>query len=207
MAPHAAIAAETPQIDTAVDSITASSSSTRKRDASQNETYQTTMTTPSACTRPRTPACTTSENRIVAPMSTRPVLMKSSEEAAARTKVRVPPRWLTSNPRASAKMTYSMPHAIDAVLPASTSEHQASGKTNANPCVSRRTLPPCRATVAADSAHKPNPAPSHGTRTSGRNSVDNAVSPPHLSTGNAGTPPKRTAHNEAAPRMTAIQSS
>ena len=36
MAPHAAIAADTPQIDTAVDSMTASSSSTRKRVASQN---------------------------------------------------------------------------------------------------------------------------------------------------------------------------
>src|SRR5688572_9030035 len=127
------MAAETPQMDTAVDSITASSSSTRSRLASQNDTYQTTMTTPIACRRPRMPAWTTSEKRIVAPMSTRPVLMKSSDEATARTTLDVPPRWLTSSPSASAKMTYSRPNPIDVVWPVRTSQHQASGNTSATP--------------------------------------------------------------------------
>ena len=115
MAPQAAIAADTPQMETAVDSMTASSSSTRNFFASQNEAYHTATTTPIACRMPSAPACSTSPKRMVAPMITRPVLMNSSDRAAARMEAVTAPRWLTSRPSASAKITYSMPHAADAV--------------------------------------------------------------------------------------------
>ena len=56
MAPQAAMAAETPQMDTAVASIAANSSSTFSFRASQKQEYQTTETTSSACRMPRAPA-------------------------------------------------------------------------------------------------------------------------------------------------------
>ena len=75
MAPQVAMAADTPQIDTALASIVASSSSTRIRLASQNEKAHTLITTTSACRMPSMPAPTISSKRIVAPSTTRPVLM------------------------------------------------------------------------------------------------------------------------------------
>ena len=75
MAPHVAIAADTPQIDTADDSIVASSSSTFSRLASQKQNVQTLMTTASACPMPRRPAWTSSENSTLAPRMTSPILM------------------------------------------------------------------------------------------------------------------------------------
>ena len=78
IAPQAAIAADTPQIDTAVESIAANSSSTLSFLASQKHEYQTTNTTSTACVMPSAPACSTSEKISEAPRMTRPVLTKNS---------------------------------------------------------------------------------------------------------------------------------
>ena len=72
---HVAIAADTPQIDTALDSIVANSSSTRSFRANQKENVQTLTTTTSACAIPRSPARAMSSTRIPAPSTTSPVLM------------------------------------------------------------------------------------------------------------------------------------
>ena len=56
------MAAETPQIDTAVESMAANSSSTRSFRQSQKHAYQTTNTTSTACRMPSAPACSTSMN-------------------------------------------------------------------------------------------------------------------------------------------------
>ena len=84
IAPQAAIAAETPQIDTAVESMTENSSSTFSFRASQKQKYQTAETTSSACAIPRAPACTISRKRMLEPRMTRPVLMKYSVRTASR---------------------------------------------------------------------------------------------------------------------------
>ena len=109
IAPQAAIAAETPQIDTAVDSIAANSSSTRSFRHSQKQAYQTTNTTSTACTMPSAPACSTSWNSRPEPRMTSPVLMKNSVCTAGLSQRGVPTVLLISSPRKSAKMTYSMP--------------------------------------------------------------------------------------------------
>src|SRR5262245_3100553 len=106
MAPQAAIAADTPQIDTAVDSMSANSSSTLSLRHSQKHEYQTTNTTSSACTIPSTPACTTSLNKRPAPSTTSPVLMKNSVCTAGFSQSGVPIVLLMSRPSSSAKMTY-----------------------------------------------------------------------------------------------------
>jgi hypothetical protein len=109
IAPQAAIAAETPQIDTAVDSITASSSSTFSRRASQKQKYQTTETTATACAMPSAPAWTISRKRTLAPRTTSPVLMKNSVRTASRSQAGTPTPFPTKSPMASAKITYSSP--------------------------------------------------------------------------------------------------
>ncbi len=109
MAPQAAIAAETPQIDTAVESMAANSSSTRSFRDSQKQEYQTTNTTSTACTMPSAPACNTSWNRRLAPRMTSPVLMKNSVCTAGLSHDGVPMVLLIRSPSSSAKITYSMP--------------------------------------------------------------------------------------------------
>jgi hypothetical protein len=109
MAPHAAMAAETPQIETAVDSMAANSSSTRSLRASQKHEYQTTNTTRTACMMPSAPACSTSMNRRPAPSTTRPVLMKNSVCAAGLSHSGVPTVLEIRSPSERAKITYSMP--------------------------------------------------------------------------------------------------
>jgi len=75
MAPQVAMAAETPQMDTAEERMTANSLSTLSLPASQKQEYQTANTTPRAWRMPSRPACRISGSRMPAPMSTSPVLM------------------------------------------------------------------------------------------------------------------------------------
>ncbi len=75
MAPHAAIAAETPQIETAEASMTENSSSTRSRLDIRKQRYQTTRTTARAWTTPSRPARRISPKRTLVPRMTSPVLM------------------------------------------------------------------------------------------------------------------------------------
>ncbi len=109
MAPQAAIAAETPQIETAVESMTESSSSTFSFRASQKQKYQTAETTSTACAMPRAPAWTISRNRMLAPRITSPVLMKYSVRTASRIHPGRPITLLMKSPMTRAKMTYSRP--------------------------------------------------------------------------------------------------
>ena len=78
MAPAVAMAADTPQIETALASMVENSSSTFILRESQNEKYQTTVTTITACINPNDPAVSISLNSIVAPSSTSPILTYSS---------------------------------------------------------------------------------------------------------------------------------
>ena len=74
IAPAVAIAADTPQIETALESIVAYSSSTLSLRETQNVKYHTVTTTITACKRPNVPAVIISLNRIVAPSRTSPIL-------------------------------------------------------------------------------------------------------------------------------------
>ena len=75
MAPQAAMAADTPQIDTAVAIMAENSSSTRSLRATQKHRYQMTAMTAAACTIPYMPASSTRPNRTLEPRITSPALM------------------------------------------------------------------------------------------------------------------------------------
>src|SRR5690606_20882782 len=78
MAPDVAMAADTPQIDTALEIIIVSSSSTLNLRHSQNATYHTDNTTMSDCTNPSDPALRISEKITRVPNRTNPILTSSS---------------------------------------------------------------------------------------------------------------------------------
>ena len=75
IAPQVAMAADTPQIDTALDSITPISSSTFILRASQKVKYHTLNTTTMPCRIPKNPASKISPNSTDVPSSTSPILM------------------------------------------------------------------------------------------------------------------------------------
>ena len=157
IAPQAAIAADTPQIDTAVESMAANSSSTRSLRASQKHEYQTTNTTSSACTMPSAPACSTSWNNRLAPRMTRPVLMKNSVCTAGLSHDGVPIVLLMRSPSSSAKMTYSMPKFTNTPLPARKRASQASAKITGSPIRNGATRQPTSAMPIALTIRNPRP--------------------------------------------------
>src|SRR5690606_3104797 len=78
IAPEVAIAAETPQIDTALEIIMVNSSSTFSLRHSQKAKYHTDNTTMSDCTNPRDPAFSISEKMTRVPKSTKPIFTNNS---------------------------------------------------------------------------------------------------------------------------------
>ena len=75
IAPQVAMAAETPQIDTALASMTPISLSSFILEASQNVKYQTEKTTTTLWAIPKKPAFMISPNSTEVPSSTSPILM------------------------------------------------------------------------------------------------------------------------------------
>ncbi len=157
IAPQAAIAADTPQIDTAVESMAANSSSTRSFRDSQKQEYQTTNTTSSACTMPSAPACNTSWNSRLAPRMTSPVLMKNSVCTAGLSHHGVPIVLLIRSPSSNAKITYSMPQFTNTPLPARKRAVNASRKITGRPIRNGVTRQPASATPIAVTIRNPRP--------------------------------------------------
>ena len=85
IAPAVAIAAETPQMDTALEIIMVSSSSILSFLQIQNAKYQTLTTTTSACSRPSPPALRMSEKITPVPNSTSPIFTNNSSTNPLKT--------------------------------------------------------------------------------------------------------------------------
>src|SRR5574339_239615 len=83
IAPHATIAADTPQMETAEAKITPNSSSTFNRRHIHMAKTHTAATTNTDCSIPGMPALTISVNKMVVPKMINPVLIKNSERAAS----------------------------------------------------------------------------------------------------------------------------
>ncbi|MNL32975.1 hypothetical protein D3C87_1548610 [compost metagenome] len=81
MAPEVAIAAETPQIDTALEIIIVNSLSTFNFLHNQKAKYHTDNTTTNDCNKPFEPASNISEKITVVPNSTSPILTNSSVDS------------------------------------------------------------------------------------------------------------------------------
>src|SRR5688572_22011381 len=98
MAPEVAMAADTPQIDTALEIIIRNSSSSPSRLVSQKVKYHTANTTTTDCRMPSPPALITSWNSTLQPSSTRPILMNSSVCMAGFSQAGTPSTLLISSP-------------------------------------------------------------------------------------------------------------
>ena len=103
------MAADTPQMDTALASMVDISPSTFIFLAIQKAKYHTLNTTTSDCTMPKKPALSISEKMTDEPSTTRPVLMKNSLCMAGRNQSGMPMRLLMTRPMATEKRTDSMP--------------------------------------------------------------------------------------------------
>src|SRR5690606_16276677 len=117
MAPEVAMAADTPQMDTALDIIIVSSSSTLNLRHSQNAKYHTDKTTMSDCTKPSDPAERISEKMTRVPSSTSPIFTSSSAFNDSLNHCGSLIRLPTSNPISKLKMTVSSPSSFKNRLP------------------------------------------------------------------------------------------
>src|SRR5690606_7869590 len=133
MAPDVAMAADTPQIDTALEIIIVSSSSTLNLRHSQNAKYHTDKTTMSDWTNPSDPAVRISEKITRVPNSTNPILTSSSAFNESRNHCGSLKKLPTSRPIMRLKMTVSNPKSFKKALPERISAPIVSKKTNGNP--------------------------------------------------------------------------
>src|SRR5690606_14398479 len=109
--------ADTPQMDTALDIIIVSSSSTLNLRHSQNAKYHTDKTTMSDCTKPSDPAERISEKMTRVPSSTSPIFTSSSAFNDSLNHCGSLIRLPTSNPISKLKMTVSSPSSFKNRLP------------------------------------------------------------------------------------------
>src|SRR5690606_21468782 len=133
MAPDVAMAAETPQIETALEIIIVSSSSTLSLRHSQNAKYHTDKTTMSDCTSPSDPASRMSEKMTRVPSSTKPILTSNSAFSESRNHCGSLNKLPTSNPINRLKMTVSSPKSFKKALPDRINAPMVSRNTNGNP--------------------------------------------------------------------------
>src|SRR5690606_8398455 len=117
MAPEVAMAADPPQMDTALEIIIVSSSSTLNLRHSQNAKYHTDKTTMSDCTKPSDPAVRISEKMTLVPNSTNPILTSSSAFNDSRNHCGSLNRLPISNPINKLKITVSNPSSSKNKLP------------------------------------------------------------------------------------------
>src|SRR5688572_24047968 len=118
MAPDVAIAADTPQIETALEIIIRSSSSTFNFLQTQKAKYQTDSTTIKACNSPNDPAFKISEKITPVPSSTKPIFTNNSVDKADLNHSGKRNRFPITNPIVRLKITASKFKPFIAALPA-----------------------------------------------------------------------------------------
>src|SRR5688572_16730910 len=118
IAPEVAIAADTPQIDTALDIIMVSSSSTFNFLQTQYAKYQTDNTTTSAWISPSEPAFRISVNITPVPSSTNPIFTNNSVESVSRSHWGNRKRLPMINPSVRLKITASRLKPLMVLFPA-----------------------------------------------------------------------------------------
>src|SRR5690606_7061988 len=133
MAPDVAIAADTPQIDTALEIIIVSSSSTLNFRHSQNANYHTDNTTMSDWTSPSEPALRISEKITRVPNSTSPILTSNSAFSESLNQRGSLNKLPTSNPINKLKITVSSPRSFRNALLERTIAPRVSTNTKGNP--------------------------------------------------------------------------
>src|SRR5690554_4714150 len=133
IAPEVAMAADTPQIDTALEIIIVSSSSTFSLRHSQNAKYQTESTTMSDCNSPSEPALRISEKITFVPSNTKPIFTSNSAFSDLRNQSGKRNRLPTSKPISRLKITASSPRSFKNRFPASRSAPIVNKNTNGNP--------------------------------------------------------------------------
>src|SRR5690606_23676313 len=133
IAPEVAIAADTPQIETALEIIIVSSSSTFNFRHSQNAKYHTDKTTMSDCTSPNDPALRISEKMTRVPNNTNPILTSNSAFNDSLNHLGSLNKFPTSKPITRLKMTVSSPRSFKKALPERINAPTVSKNTNGNP--------------------------------------------------------------------------
>src|SRR6476620_3929715 len=119
IAPAVAMAADTPQIDTALEIISDISLSIFMRRQSQNAKYHTDRTTTTACIKPNDPALTISPNITAVPRITRPIFTNSSVDRVSLNHVGSLNVFPINNPSDRLNITASRFNAFTSLLPAS----------------------------------------------------------------------------------------
>src|SRR5690606_12267126 len=152
MAPDVAIAADTPQMETALEIIIVSSSSTPNLRQSQNAKYHTESTTISDWTKPSEPARRISEKMTLVPNSTNPTFTSISALSDCLNHSGSRNRLPTANPINSPKITASNPKSFRKRFPASSSATTVSANTKGNPINCRRIGLPVSAAPAITNA-------------------------------------------------------
>src|SRR5690606_15292110 len=133
IAPDVAMAAETPQMDTALDNIKPNSSSIINFLHSQKEKYHTDNTTTKDWMRPSEPALRISEKITFVPSNTKPIFTKSSADKASLSQTGSLTVLPTNRPTSRLKITASNPRSSIVLLPANSKASAVKKNTTGKP--------------------------------------------------------------------------